>query len=120
MGDIRRWIMLCEAENQPILYHGSDDRFDAHSAQGTTYLGIYYSSDKDYARTYGKYLKATHVILHHPFLINRKLTPETIETIKSHGYDGIMAEYQGNPYFEVVAFEPSQVHELSSLKYESQ
>ena len=120
------------------LWHGTDNsmQFNDFNLQGDTYLGVYATSDKDYAKNFGHHLIGLDMTLHRPFYLDldqptsvsntsakygemvlgnkiigfyRKLTQEAIDILKANGYDGIVIKYKNNPTFEVVAFDPKSV-----------
>ncbi len=127
-----------------IYWHGTEytPNFKAFNIQGNSYLGIYASSSKEYAETFGEHLIRLQIDIGNPFVINmgdrsspnyattqgeirignkmvgfyRKLTPEVVSLLKSKGYDGIEVEYNGVKGFEVVAFDPNQVKILEVVK----
>ena len=124
--------------NNVTYWHGTDQPIDNNifNEQGTTYLGIYASSDVNYARTFGKIVVPVVMNVINPLELDlddkespnystpsngeivldeqivgfyRKLNPQTISVLRQRGYDGIKVKYKGVEDFEVVAFDPSQV-----------
>jgi hypothetical protein len=123
------------------LWHGTDDQpFQHFKAQGHSYLGIYGTSDKEYAKNFGKNLTRMEMQFKNPLFLNmddkdapnyaspsngeivlnnkivgfyRKLTKETISLLQKMGYDGIVVKFRNNDTFEVVSFEPENVKILS-------
>lgn len=128
---------IIDSNGKPlVLYHGTDDpQIINFNLQGTTYLGIYFSSSLSYAREYGSHIISAYVNLQHPFVLDlgnhasthyasthgeivldgtivgfyRKLDHDAIDALTNAGYDGIVAHFSVK-FFEVVAFDPDQVN----------
>jgi ADP-ribosyltransferase-like protein len=131
---------IVDSSHQPlIVYHGTDDDVTKFNLQGTTYLGIYFSSSRKYASEFGRHILSAYINLRHPFVLDldnrgsknyasthgeivlngnivgfyRKLDHEAIDSLTAAGYDGIVAHF-GVKFFEVVAFDPNQVSLIPS------
>lgn len=119
------------------VFHGTEypEDFDRFRPHGNSYLGIYASADRAYAESFGEHVKMLWFALRNPFQIDlndrasphfatlhgeisldgsivgfyRHLEPASIRALTDRGYDGIVANYRGAKFFEVVAFDPEQV-----------
>lgn len=122
-----------------ILYHGTEYpiNFKNFNLKGNTYLGIYFTSDKNHAKKFGNNIISAYVTLNNPLKLDlddvsstqystpnngeivinnkivgfyRNLTPDVIDILKKYGYDGIQVKYKNNDTFEIVAFDPTQIN----------
>lgn len=104
-----------------IVYHGTDYEFETFNPSPT---GIWFISDKDEAREYGKYIGAYQLNIVNPYYGTHEENAKfgksrIINKAKSNGHDGIVLPkdedfYEENIYYEAqfdvfIVFEPRQI-----------
>jgi len=109
------------------------------SKRSFRYEGIYFTSDPGYASQQyaqnsqgGAHIYPVYISIQNPYIVDmdkdgtsgavvidnkiigfyRDLSRDAIETLNSLGHDGIIAKYNDNSTFEVVAFNPTQVKSI--------
>jgi hypothetical protein len=129
------------------VYHGTNYKFNKFSLkyfgstdEGFAGKGLYFTTNKNYAKEYGDIIKEAYIRLSNPLIINnsstinpnyikRKLNlPESVnadtvtKTLVSNGYDGVIINYDETPDFpgssqgfEIVVFDPTKVKTTEQL-----
>lgn len=136
---------VVDADGEPSrVFHGTDaGDMSEFRTSGPNYKGVYFSSDADYVRRFagsgrhpGASIVPAYISIQKPFVINldtdgtsgaividnkiegfyRDLSSEVIDTLTKRGHDGILAQYNGNKTFEIVAFSPTQIKSATGNK----
>lgn len=120
-----------------VMYHGTKQpgvsAFDTNrkiDKYGRPNVGAYFSSDKEYAQSYGPHLHTVQLDIRNPYVIHDNghsnryhevttITPERHQELVNAGHDGIVyhwtdPEFGHMPFHEVVAFHPHQIKPLLS------
>jgi hypothetical protein len=123
----------CDFNKFSLKYFGSTDK-------GFAGRGLYFTTNKNYAKEYGNIIKEAYVRLENPFVINasaainpnyinRKLnlsenssSEKVTDNLIKKGYDGVIVNYDNlndfdgpNQGFEIVVFDPSKVKTKEQL-----
>lgn len=96
---------VVDKEGKPLkVYHGTDAEFDKFELAENA-DGIYFTTDKSYARSEGKRVVEAYLNIKNPRIANYSEETETVEEMKQKGYDGMYIRDMG--YY--LAFSPDQI-----------
>jgi hypothetical protein len=109
-----KYIKLFETFNSIIAYHGTNKDFDNFNLEfsgtsndpGDYGKGIYFDTDKEWARSYGKRLITAELLINNPYYINFNFysqykkentnkvnNPELLKFIESLGLENLKGKY---------------------------
>jgi hypothetical protein len=102
----------------PLIVYRADhfERTDFYSTAYGSEPGIYFTTDKKYAETYGWFITVANVILKNPLIVSNinDITDWNFDSIelKDFGYDGLMYTDKETGESIVYTFYDEQVHVL--------